>query len=219
MTGLREGPPRPPKPLRRVVVTPGRIQDAWHVSQNVRAIALAPNVLEVLQELYQRPPMPFQTLYFEIGSEQAPHSDVIHFGSLPGGYMCAAWLALEDVDPGSGPLIYYPGSHRLPEFTMQDVGAAPLRHNYRLYERFISELIDDHHLEPRTAVLRKGQVGVWAANLLHGGSPIGDARTTRRSQVTHYYFEGCRYFIPIVGGQSWPMIAFTTLYRRLTRVR
>src|SRR5258706_5495285 len=31
--------------------------------------------------------------------------------------LCASWIALEDVMPGSGELFYYAGSHRLPDWT------------------------------------------------------------------------------------------------------
>jgi ectoine hydroxylase-related dioxygenase (phytanoyl-CoA dioxygenase family) len=36
--------------------------------------------------------------------------------------MCGVWVALEDIDMGNGPLIYYPGSHRVPEVTMKELG-------------------------------------------------------------------------------------------------
>ncbi len=38
---------------------------------------------------------------------------------------------------------------------------------------------------------------MWAANLFHGGSAITDRGRTRHSQVTHYYFEDCLYYLPI----------------------
>lgn len=38
---------------------------------------------------------------------------------------------------------------------------------------------------------------VWAANLLHGGSPVQVPGRTRRSQVTHYTFEGTRLWTPL----------------------
>ena len=44
-----------------------------------------------------------------------PHSDAIHFNSDPPGFMCGVWVALEDIDMDNGPLVYYPGSHKLPE--------------------------------------------------------------------------------------------------------
>ena len=58
-----------------------RIMDAWRISANVRALALAPKILAILQELYGRRPLPFQTLNFLHGTEQAVHSDAIHFNS------------------------------------------------------------------------------------------------------------------------------------------
>ena len=39
---------------------------------------------------------------------------------------------------------------------------------------------------------------MWHANLLHGGAPQRDTSRTRHSQVTHYFFEGCRYWTPML---------------------
>ena len=33
---------------------------------------------------------------------------------MPEGFMCGVWVALEDMDMENGPLVYYPGSHKLP---------------------------------------------------------------------------------------------------------
>jgi hypothetical protein len=43
---------------------------------------------------------------------------------------------------------------------------------------------------------------VWAANLLHGGSAISRPGSTRRSQVTHYFFEGCIHYTPVYSNAS-----------------
>jgi hypothetical protein len=171
-----------------------RIMDAWRISANVRALALAPRVLATMQELYGRKPKAFQTLNFRLGTEQPVHSDTIHFNSQPAGYMCGAWIALEDIDMDNGPVVYYPGSHKLPEITLQDVGenADELQ-----YTEYIAELIERENLRPEYATIKKGQVFLWAANLLHGGSPQRDKNRTRLSQVTHFYFEGCKYWTPI----------------------
>ena len=101
-----------------------RVQDAWVVSESVRSIATAPAVIELLRATYGREPLPFQTLNFRVGSEQRPHSDAMHFNSEPPGFMCGLWIALEDIGPDQGPLVYYPGSHRLAEVTRGDVDAA-----------------------------------------------------------------------------------------------
>ena len=69
-----------------------------------------------------REPLPFQTLNFPVGTSQYPHSDSIHFHTIPAGFMVGVWVALENIDAENGPLVYYPGSHKLPYFSMQDLG-------------------------------------------------------------------------------------------------
>ncbi len=183
-----------------------RVTDAWASSRHVRQIALAPRVLEVLRLLFDAEPHPFQTLNFKLGTQQKPHSDSVHFNTEPAGRMCGVWVALEDVDMDCGPLVYYPGSHRLPFASPSQVGIevapgqeAVSHEDYAgHYEPYIEELIRREGLEPRYATLAKGQAVVWAANLLHGGSPVRVPGRTRRSQVTHYYFEGARLWTPLL---------------------
>jgi hypothetical protein len=143
-----------------------RITEAWKISENVRALALAPTILAMLEELYGRRARPFQTLNFRVGTEQRTHSDTIHFNSAPPGFMCGVWMALEDIDMDNGPVVYYPGSHKLPEITMEDVGAPPGKDHYGEYEGFIADLVEREALMPRYATIKKGsgfRVGVQHA--------------------------------------------------------
>jgi ectoine hydroxylase-related dioxygenase (phytanoyl-CoA dioxygenase family) len=174
-----------------------RVFDGWKLSRSVRTIALAPRVLRLLKQLYGRKSRPFQTLNFPIGTEQKVHSDIIHFNSDPPTYMCGVWVALEDIDLQNGPLVYYPGSHKLPVIQMEDVAPGPGPEHYHLYEARVEKLVKDRGLTPHYAILRKGQCLIWSANLLHGGSVHRDKGRTRHSQVTHYYFEGCQYYQPL----------------------
>lgn len=59
-------------------------------------------------------------------------------------------------------------------------------------------MIESHKLEPRYATIRKGEVLLWSANLLHGGFPHRDKARTRHSQVTHFFFEDCEYYTPLL---------------------
>jgi ectoine hydroxylase-related dioxygenase (phytanoyl-CoA dioxygenase family) len=180
---------------------PARVQDAWTISENVKAIARAPRVLDVLRELYGREPLPFQTLNFKFGSQQRPHSDAWHFNSDPSGYMCGVWVALEDIGDDSGPLVYYPGSHKLAEVAREDV-SHPGEEAGAAYEEYVRSLIEREGLEARFGTLRKGEALLWSSNLLHGGSPRRNPDQTRWTQVTHYFFEGCRYWKPLVSGEQ-----------------
>ena len=223
-----------------------RVQDVWRRSAAVRTLAGLPRVTDALAALHGRAPFPFQTLNFHRGSQQAPHADTLHFDSAPTGFMCGVWLALEDVHPDAGPLIYYPGSHKLPVLTFQDIGAednAPrLRAYPDLYEPAIAQRIAQQGFASETALLRKGQALVWASNLIHGGASVTDAARTRRSLVTHYYFDDCDYFTwttskarprrrrlpsdvrtgrfvwPRGGAPDWRQAAFETISRATARV-
>jgi len=195
-----------------------RVQDAWKTVPAVKAIARAPRVMQLLEHLYRRKPLPFQTLNFRMGSEQKTHSDTVHFNSRPAGYMCGVWVALEDVDRENGPVMYFPGSHKWSEVALPDVDAfgeqgwmrqfaARIRGrmrdrntdaDYAKYERLIQHRTDAAGLAPTYATIKKGQAFIWAANLLHGGSPQLDRSRTRASQVTHFFFEGCRYYTPLL---------------------
>lgn len=198
-----------------------RVQDGWRRSEAVRAIATWPRVLEALQVLYGDRPRPFQTLNFRVGTEQAVHSDTIHFDTTPPGRMCGVWVALEDIDEDNGPLVYYPGSHLWPQITMDDVeragyfrrdvldtvltrilrlGASGLgaSRRYPAYERYVADLVARSGARPAYGTISRGQAIVWASNLLHGGAPQRDRSRTRKSQVTHYFFGGARYWTPLL---------------------
>ena len=64
------------------------------------------------------------------------------------------------------------------------------------YEPLIQKAMETNGLKPDTLVAKKGDVLIWAANLVHGGLPVKDQSRTRWSQVTHYYFEDCLYYTP-----------------------
>lgn len=178
-----------------------RLTNHWCHSEAVRKLACAPKILTTLEALYGRKPIPYQTLNFDVGTQQRTHSDLIHFSSIPNKYMCGVWIALEDTDEGNGPLFYYPGSHRLPIITPEEIGIdkthRTLEERYAIYEDYVEKFVEMHGLKRQKALVKKGQAILWAANLFHGGSPILRPGSTRYSQVTHYFFEHCQYYAPI----------------------
>ena len=204
-----------------------RVQDAWRRSPAVRALASLPKLIGLLSAAYGRRAFPFQTLNFRRGSQQDVHADTIHFHSEPAGFMCGVWIALEDVEPGCGPLTYYPGSHKLPVMTMRGAGVNrpdPTPDDYaRYYLKAASDRLEDGGFVQQEALLRKGQALIWVANLSHGGSAIVRPESTRRSLVVHFFFENCVYHTPMLsdveggrlhvrigvdartGGWVWPM--------------
>lgn len=172
-----------------------KIMMAHEQSREINAVFREDKLLHLLGFLMGRKIIPFQTINFIEGSEQRPHSDSIHMTTEPQGYLIAAWWALEDCDEGNGPLVYYPKSHRLPYLMTPDYEsgntALMLGHDSnRRYEDAIEETIKKNNLQPSYFHAKKGDVFVWHANLIHGGTKILREGSTRRSMVAHYYSEG-----------------------------
>jgi ectoine hydroxylase-related dioxygenase (phytanoyl-CoA dioxygenase family) len=151
--------------------------------------------------LYGRAAIPFQTLHFCVGSQQRAHSDAIHFSSLPARFMCGVWVALEDVTLENGPLFYYPGSHKMPEYNFShiknDAGRSSYA-DYLQYEDFIQELINVNEYKQEILIAKKGDALLWSSNILHGGMPVLKDGSSRWSQVTHYFFDVCYYYTPML---------------------
>ncbi len=177
-----------------------RRQDAWEVSPAARELALLDRLLQALELLYGRKPVPFQTLNFLYGSQQADHSDAILFNTLPPRFMCGVWVALEDVTEENGPLFYYPGSHRLPQLYPEDFDLGrktPDELFNTRYCEYLTALMASHGLTRQTFLAKKGDAIVWASNVVHGGMPRTNPARTRWSQVTHYFFADCVCYVPL----------------------
>lgn len=172
-----------------------KLDDLWVASDAVRAIATAAQVRAVVAQLYDAEPVPFQTLNFVRGSEQALHADDVHFDSVPSGRMCGVWVALEDVGEGQGPLMVVPGSHRWPELRPDAVLSRLRPFRYDDYERLVASQVGDRAPVRITALA--GDVVIWDGRLVHGGAPVDTAGATRWSQVTHFVMRGAAYVTPM----------------------
>ena len=179
-----------------------RLQDAWTAFPEIREVALNNKILSILQCLFDSTPKPFQTLNFHKGTEQDVHSDTVHFNSEPFGLMCGVWVALEDIGSLQGPLLYYPGSHRLPELTDDMFDFTIETKNYFKIIEYWKSRIEEFSFATKEAHLKKGQAIIWHGNLLHGGSPQIERDMSRDSQVTHYYFEGAKPWRPLCSKEN-----------------
>ena len=176
---------------------PGRFLDPHLKVPELCQILRHPLLFHWVELLMERTPAPFQTITSHKGSQQLEHSDSIHMTTYPIGYLSACWVAFEDIHPDSGPLIYYPGSHRLPYIFSHDVGIE--EEDYRThgsktyhekYEPRIQQVLKEEGIEPHYFLAKKGDVLFWHANLIHGGSVRRDMRLSRRALVNHYFVEG-----------------------------
>lgn len=170
-----------------------KLMDVHQVSDLVnRHFFKNERLLRLLAFIFGKEVIPFQSIHFISGSQQRAHSDSIHMSTYPPGYLLAAWTALEDIGHDQGPVFYYPGTHRWPYVSCEDYESGNTKwmigkKSYAKYENYIDELISTSGIKPKLFTAQAGDVLIWHANLLHGGSAIKKEGATRRSMVAHYY--------------------------------
>lgn len=69
---------------------------------------------DVMRHFFKAEPSFLQTIYFHKGSQQALHSDYVYMSTIPEMQLCGIWMAFEDTTEENGPLMYVPGSHKIP---------------------------------------------------------------------------------------------------------
>jgi Phytanoyl-CoA dioxygenase (PhyH) len=199
---------------------PGRYLNPHKKSASFCRILKHAELLRWIRLLMEREPKPLQTITSHKGSQQGVHSDSIHMTTYPLGYLSAAWIAFEDIHPDSGPLVYYPGSHRLPYVFSRDVNISESdykREGYAAYqakyEPFIRELLSKHGLKPHYFHAKKGDVLLWHANLIHGGSARRDLQYSRRAVVVHFFVKGAFVYHDLAASRSRQQYMGTCLLR------
>ncbi|HEY3796889.1 MAG TPA: phytanoyl-CoA dioxygenase family protein [Caulobacteraceae bacterium] len=158
-------------------------------------LGASPFLMGFLDLVFGRKAGIYTSLTFEFGTEQPIHRDSPFFHTFPVNYFVGAWVALEDIVPEAGPLMYVPGGHRFtidqhafyreararrPDAPKDEVVLEALEH----YNGAIIDRSADIAPIQRTA-LKKGDLAIWHATLPHGGSPASDKSRTRRSIVFH----------------------------------
>ena len=151
------------------------------------ALFCAP-ILAFLELVFERPPLAFQTLYLERGSQQPIHQDTAFVGVSSPMELVASWIALEPIHGRCGKLQYFPGSQRLEELVFEN-GQRLMPEELQRDERYPYHLLhacEQLGLELESFEAQKGDAFLWSADLVHGGSSEVDEGRTRRSLVTHY---------------------------------
>jgi phytanoyl-CoA hydroxylase len=166
---------------------PYKLNDLYLASGEVRALSIDPRLMAVLHALLDGEVMAINSLNFEKGSQQPYHFDTFFMPAPTKNKMLATWVALEDIEPSTGPLQYFPGSHLVEphRFGHDQLWALPDEIGPAITHTL--DRVAAAGLEENRFVPRKGDVFIWHSQLFHGGSPIDDMSRTRRSLVTHYF--------------------------------
>jgi hypothetical protein len=166
----------------------------FHVySDAAMRVAKEPEVMRILDFIFDREAAVHTSLTFQYSTMQALHRDAPYFHTFPENLFLGVWTAFEDIHPDSGPLSYVPGSHRfkidqraLYQEALARSGAPERAHREALseYQRLVGEKANEIGAR-EYAVLKRGDVAIWHPQLVHGGSPSRSPELTRHSMVVH----------------------------------
>jgi hypothetical protein len=211
------GPPRPVahrdllhlEPARRHRMrerSNWRIHGFHYVNAPAKRLYTNRRLRALASQILGRRARPIAAINFMKGSEQALHQDMAVFHIFPHNFLLGAWIACEDVTAASGPLVFYPGSHRAPFFPgFADYPQTNLRtadpDTFGRYQRWVDDLAPRY---PRTEFCaRKGQVLFWHGMLIHGGAPVTRPGASRKSMVLHYSVRGADRGREVHGPFNW----------------
>jgi phytanoyl-CoA dioxygenase PhyH len=168
---------------------------AYLHAAELRDLALFPPLMAQMQELIGEPMMLHLCLAGLVSTERNWHQDDYLNPPFVNSWYAAAWMALDDIHPDSGPFEYVPGSHRWPLMRGYKIRA---RMSWRqatqdwpkLSESFVVPAIEAE-IERRGATVRqfvakRGDVLIWHGRLLHRGSVPRKQGMMRSSLICHY---------------------------------
>jgi ectoine hydroxylase-related dioxygenase (phytanoyl-CoA dioxygenase family) len=189
-----------------------RQQHRWRLhyfiahSEPTRRVFENPALARWVKLIFDRPIGPTNSINFQFGSEQKLHQDMAVFSIDPIGWLLGIWIAAEDISPDSGPMVYYPGSHKDPMWDgLSNYPATFLKNCSKEqtagYQSYLDRRAEDFPRHPFLG--RKGDVLFWHGMLIHGGSPVLDPKSTRQSLVLHSIPPSCNKESQAKGPFNW----------------
>jgi len=192
---LRDAPPE-------ALEGPYKINHLFTESDVVADAVFDKGLRSALDRLLGAEPVTINSLNFRHGSQQPAHIDTWYMPPPKTGSLVVASLSLEDVHPDAGPLFYYPGSHRIPPYVFSHGGIHAVDAEMPECRAYLDREIAARNLKKEFLFGKKGDVFLWHAQLLHGGSPINDLARTRSSLVVHYWGLDAVHGVPLAARAS-----------------
>ena len=166
---------------------PFKVNDLYLDYAEVRHLSLDKQLVEALSKLLPDAPVLCNTLSLDYGTQQSLHVDSLYMTPLTQGHLIATWIALEDCHPDAGPLAYLPGSHKIPPYHFSDGSFHEIVEEKPQWQAYMQQKVQEYGLKEERFLPKKGDVFIWHANFMHGGSEIANPQLTRKSLVSHYF--------------------------------
>jgi phytanoyl-CoA hydroxylase len=174
---------------------PDRFESLFDLYVNLessRQVCLHPRISRFLSLVFDTKPIACQQLLFQRSNGHNVHQDTSVVAVEDPMLLAATWIALEDVQEGSGELAFYDKSQRLPHYLFKD---GTKRMNFaeddqKVYQAELDAACQRESMTYERFLAKKGDVFFWTADLVHRSHPrtLPDG-TSRLSCVTHYHPE------------------------------
>jgi hypothetical protein len=162
----------------------------------MRELALHPQITAATEELMGEEMGLSLSLSNWASTERNWHQDEYLNPPHVKAHYLGAWIALEDIDPTSGPFEFIPGSHRwgilsrarVQRFvSLNDVRSPDwTKRSEEVLNQIYARLIEERGAQAKQFLGRKGDVLLWHACLAHRGSIPKDRAMKRRALICHY---------------------------------
>lgn len=166
------------------------------VCEELKELALYRPLTEVCRELIGDEVGLHLALTGWISTERSFHQDTYLNPPSLWSYYLAAWIALEDIHPDSGPFQFVRGSHtwsvlrrdKLFGYLTKEEQESP---QWPTFTQDWVSLACEKEIERRgasieTHVPKAGDLLIWHSNLIHRGSVPKDSQLLRKSLIAHY---------------------------------
>jgi phytanoyl-CoA hydroxylase len=173
--------------------TQDRFESLFDLYVNFRSARNAcfhPRISRFLSLIFDTKPIACQQLLFQRSNGHRVHQDTSVVAIEDPMLLVASWIALENVQEGSGELAFYDRSHRLPHYLFK---SGNKRMNFAdddqdLYITELDAACRRNGMEYQRFLAKKGDVFFWTADLVHRSHPrTMPEDTSRLSCVTHYH--------------------------------
>jgi Phytanoyl-CoA dioxygenase (PhyH) len=164
--------------------------------QEIRDLGLYSQLMHKMALLVGEPVGMHLNLTGWVSTERRFHQDTYLNPPHVTSHYIAAWIALDDIHPDSGPFQFVPGSHKWPTITREKLFQfMPESWQGRddwptLTQDAVAEVLESE-IKTRKAYIhsflpKKGTVLLWHSNLVHQGSNPKVPGTRRKSFISHY---------------------------------
>lgn len=164
--------------------------------QQLRTLATFPNLIYQANALIGGVMAPHLTLTGFVSTERQWHGDSYLNEENLWSHYIAAWIALDDIHPDSGPFEFVRGSHKWPTLRKGKLFGYLTEEQQRrddwptFTQDHIAKVCEAEiairEAKPEYYIPKKGDVMFWHSGLLHRGSKPRDPGLLRKSLIVHF---------------------------------